>query len=424
MKKSILITTIAVGLAVWLSSCTTTYHRHYYFGYSPKQQEQKTTMVTEESSWRNPLSDTAIYEENTEKTQKNVQVIERYVYYRPDIVYIPVVMPWWDYYWYYPYYARFGIYIGYRPLFWWDYWYNPWYDFHPYYGYSWAYYSHYWYWRDWYWHKHHWYWSDYKRYPRKNVYVEYKDRNFGPTRGSVDEYNSSKGEWKQNRTGTNTNNISKNVDLDSPFKSRAEKFIPENNQTNRPANRISSKSNNVAINDKSAIPVGNETIKSEELFKNDMEIPALNRFNPKGDNKLNTPKGEPTGNNDLFKKPASELDLNSFKPSNRTDLNPRNTQTEPSTNREANTNIFIPKPSSSSSNYDNVKSDDYRSRSNRSSDNNSSISRPPSTSSSPSIQSSSPNRSSSSSSGESRSSRSSSSSQSEESSSSRSNRGR
>ncbi len=409
---------------LWLASCTTTYNRHYYFGYSPMQQERGTNDVTEESIWRNPLSDTSVYEANNDGTRKRVEVVERYVYYRPNIVYIPVVMPWWDYYWYHPYYARFSIYIGLRPLFWWDYWYNPWYDFHPYYGYSWVYHSNYWYWRDWYWHRHHWYWRDYGRYPRKDDYVKYKDRNFGPSRGSVDDYNSSKGEWKQNRTGSNTNVITKNSDIDNPFKSRAEKFVPENDHNKRISNRISSKSDNVAFTDKSAIPSKNDAIKSDQLIEMNKDISTTNRFNSKGDNTVYSPKGEPLSKDEFFKKPAKDLDLDSYKPVNRTDFIPENKNLETSTNRELKSNIFLPKSSSSSSSNQNTRSDDYRSRSNRSSDDDSRISRPSSANSSPSIQSGSPNRSSSGSTDASGNSRSSTRNQSDESSKSRSNRGR
>lgn len=113
-----------------------------------------------DQDWVNPMSDDQLdnYQDNYSSGGAAVPVGYRY-YNAPS--YVPVMVPWWDYYsgWMGGYYVRPVIVVRYRNWFWgWNSycdWYSPFYDYHPCYGGSFGYYNPYYrggyypYWRPW-----------------------------------------------------------------------------------------------------------------------------------------------------------------------------------------------------------------------------------------------------------------------------------
>lgn len=206
-----------IALLTLLASCSSVPDsRETYFGYKPKkvvivEVEKKESGVeyvyTKKQSgneWRNPLSDTI--SESSPQSDGALTTVVKYVYYEPEVVYIPVVTPWWSYYSWRPfYYPRVSFYFGHWYDPWdWSYWYNPWYNYHPMYGYNWHY--DYWWNHHRYHHHHdHWYYDDYWH----RDYADYKDsrdrkrREFGTGRAIADN-NSSTLERKTNRTGSSS----------------------------------------------------------------------------------------------------------------------------------------------------------------------------------------------------------------------------
>ncbi|MBI3260051.1 MAG: hypothetical protein HYZ54_11330 [Ignavibacteriae bacterium] len=192
MKTALLLIPFIALLAIGCAS--TKGSQESYFGYSnspkiesnepaPRNNERKNNPVTDKSvtnqditqnpdddidadssqdqDWENPLSDDVSTDDQDSDDRNYSAVPSGYTSYAAP-AYVPVVVPWWDYYsgWMGNYYVRPVIAVRYRNWYWgWNSycdWYSPYYDYHPCYGSSFGYYRPYYnnwgyrnYWRPW-----------------------------------------------------------------------------------------------------------------------------------------------------------------------------------------------------------------------------------------------------------------------------------
>lgn len=193
MKTTVLLIACTFLLAIGCASSTKG-TKDDYFGYtnSPKVEEDKPTPrsstrkvnpdadkpvtaapatddatanadSSQDEDWVNPLTDDqsdadADYQDADDPNYSAVPV--GYNYYAAP-AYVPVIVPWWDYYsgWMGGCYARPVVSVRYRNWYWgWNSycdWYSPYYDYHPCYGVSFSYYRPYYrggyrsFWRPW-----------------------------------------------------------------------------------------------------------------------------------------------------------------------------------------------------------------------------------------------------------------------------------
>jgi hypothetical protein len=148
-----------------------------YSNFKSSRQNNDDQIIVAEKQWINPLT-----EEYTESTPSVA-----YTNYYPAQVYVPVVVPWWDYYYrpyvHYNYYPRSWFYLSwhYDP-FWDDYYSWRWHQ--PYIGHRWCWNNHY----DYPWHHYSHSYYDYPVAKRENKY-----RNFGSNRGNYIAAGSTSG---------------------------------------------------------------------------------------------------------------------------------------------------------------------------------------------------------------------------------------
>jgi hypothetical protein len=205
MKKYFASVALAI-MGLYLAGCGTSGTVDDNFGYNrpdykvePVRTEKKVVVVnknTSEENWENPLAG-----DNTGNDDNNNI---SWVSSSQNVVYVPVIVPWWyDYYGWMSYpsyrYRHSGIYIGFGYDYWNDWyspyydWYSPWYSYDPYWGNNWHYRPHWgyhdWYYHDNYYHNHHGYSYEPDRVKNRT------DRNFGVRRSGVNNANSSESSY-------------------------------------------------------------------------------------------------------------------------------------------------------------------------------------------------------------------------------------
>lgn len=286
VMKKYLINTIITGLsALVIVSCSSysTGTRSDYFGYNntptvdsynDQNNNQNNNYNQDDnngsnSNWKNPLSqsDNNDYNSNYDNNSGNVDYNnnngDAYVnytsayyvpYYRVYAAprYVPVVMPWWDYYYdgFYNRYSNFYISLGWgvcspSPYSYWD-WYNPYYDYNPYYGIAWGgwypmayYHNHYYYYNDYY--NHHFY--------HGGSYIPDKPRTvrtFGPNSGTFSTLRNPSTGLVSNtpRSQTRPSSSSTSLGGSNTPKSTIWGISPNSPQVQRSATGFSRSSNN------------------------------------------------------------------------------------------------------------------------------------------------------------------------------------
>jgi len=273
MNRTLKLSAITLFLAFFAGCVSTDGNRGEYFGYSnnPKPREvivvkekvieKEVPSATKKQQWKNPLAEdeynasdndqtatdspTGVYEDNNTVTTR----------------YVPVIVPWWDRYYYdYSYYEP-GFHIGFYSGGWWgnDWcWYNPWYDYHPYYGVRW--YPHHYY--------NNWWYDPYYYHPYPGYNVVYNSpkprsvRTFGPYRGT---YSSNDRKNTINNQGTVSS---------SP---RSTGYIPEKHPTGSIGSTRSS-----GINRSSYLPSATNRSSYSKPSKDYRQNAAPNRTNENG----------------------------------------------------------------------------------------------------------------------------------------------
>lgn len=195
MNTNLKLLLLLAGMALIASCSTTDSSREEYFGYSNSPRKNDVIVARENTgqtgnsqaqTWNNPLSNDGSNEynasggDNTDNTSG-----DQYSGYTDNNVvsprYVPVIVPWWDRYYYDYYYYEPGYNIGFYSGGWWGWdwcWYSPWYSYHPFWGMSWYPHSYYYHW-----------WADpYYYYPYPVTNVAYNNthprsrRTFSPYR--------------------------------------------------------------------------------------------------------------------------------------------------------------------------------------------------------------------------------------------------
>ncbi|MCK5741040.1 MAG: hypothetical protein KAH48_02390, partial [Chlorobi bacterium] len=205
MKKNLKLATMILAAALTVTSCASTSSNDYYgynntpvTGYEAQTYAGRGQLIEDQNNnegWSNPLSENYDEANYVSESQYGNQV----VYYNASSpMYVPVIIPWWHRYNDWLYSPGFSIYASYHRGWYSGYnWYSPFYDYHPYYGWSWphrhyygGYYGHHY--NDWYYRGHHSWWHQPRYGYSHNRYVSSRPRSvrrFGPSRGSVSDYN-------------------------------------------------------------------------------------------------------------------------------------------------------------------------------------------------------------------------------------------
>ena len=185
MKKQILTAALIMGTSIIIWGCSSTKSSEDdYYGYNNSASTSQSGTSpsggssTDKSHWKNPLATED--ESNADNSQAVADNTTNY-----NVMYVPVIVPWWDYYnsWMIQPAFGFGYYGGFGYCGW--EWYSPWYRYHPYYGYDWgAYYNPMYYgWRD----------QSIRSYNSEPAGRRIYNRDFGSYRNNVNNNGSGNG---------------------------------------------------------------------------------------------------------------------------------------------------------------------------------------------------------------------------------------
>ena len=237
MKTSLLLIPFVALLAIGCAS--TKGNQESYFGYSnspkieskesaPRIKEHKDTPVADKSvtnqdadqdndnvdadssqdqDWVNPLADDDAAD-NQDSDDGNYAAVPSGYYPYSAPAYVPVVVPWWDYYsgWMGSYYTRPVIAVRYSNWYWgWGSycdWYSPYYAYHPCYGVSFGYY------RPFYGGGYHTYWRPWHHYP---IYSYHSGGSYNGKPNTVRRWGTGTGVVPSTSGGRNSVNSTTNV---------------------------------------------------------------------------------------------------------------------------------------------------------------------------------------------------------------------